>query len=95
MTDIVKKATIRNVAFWVCLCLSIGLIVAGFCVPPTGEVDGSVLTACGILFAFATLWVVWNAMKMGVDAKLIHGNTSLMVGDLNNNTTTEDYENNQ
>lgn len=83
MTEIVKRATIRNIAFWVCLAISITLIVAGFCVPPTGEIDGSVLTADGILFAYATLWVVWNAMKMGVDAKLIHGKTSLTVGDIN------------
>ena len=83
MTDIVKKATIRNVAFWVCLCISIGLIVAGFIVPPSGEIDGSVLTGVGELFAFATLWTVWNAIKMGVDAKLIHGNTTVMVGDMN------------
>lgn len=88
MTDIVKKATIRNAPFWVCLAISIGLIIAGFVVPPTGEIDGSVLTATGILFAFATLWVVWNAMKLGVDAKLIHGNTTLAIGDLDNQPTT-------
>lgn len=83
MTDIVKKATIRNAAFWICLCISIGLIIAGFVVPPSGEIDGSVLTGVGELFAFATLWTVWNAIRMGVDAKLIHGNTTVMVGDMN------------
>lgn len=92
MTDIVKKATVRNIPFWVCLAISVGLIIAGFVVPPTGEIDGSVLTATGILFAFATLWVVWNAMKMGVDAKLIHGNTTLTVGDINATPTPQDDE---
>ena len=83
MSDVYKSATIKNPAFWVCLSLSIALIVAGFCVPPHGEIDGSVLTACGILFAFATLETVHIAIKKGVDAKVKHGNTELTVGDLN------------
>lgn len=84
MTEIVKNATMRNPAFWVCLSLSIGLIVAGFCVPPHGEIDGSVLTACGILFGFATLEVVHIAIRKGVDAKVKHGSTEVTLGDLNN-----------
>ena len=83
MSEVYKSATIKNPAFWVCLSLSIALIVAGFCVPPHGEIDGSVLTACGILFAFATLETVHIAIKKGVDAKVKHGNTELTVGDLN------------
>ena len=83
MSETYKRATIKNPAFWVCLSLSIGLIVAGFCVPPHGEIDGSVLTACGILFGFATLEVVHIAIRKGVDAKVRHGQTELTVGDLN------------
>ena len=83
MSEVYKSATVKNPAFWVCLSLSIALIVAGFCVPPHGEIDGSVLTACGILFAFATLETVHIAIKKGVDAKVKHGNTELTVGDLN------------
>lgn len=79
----------RNPAFWVCLSLSIGLIVAGFCVPPHGEIDGSVLTACGILFAFATLETVHIAIRKGVDAKVKHGQTELTVGDLNKDKTED------
>ena len=83
MSETYKRATIKNPAFWVCLSLSIALIVAGFCVPPHGEIDGSVLTACGILFGFATLETVHIALKKGVDAKVRHGQTELTVGDLN------------
>ncbi len=93
MPEVYKSATIKNPAFWVCLSLSIALIVAGFCVPPHGEIDGSVLTACGILFAFATLETVHIAIKKGVDAKVKHGNTELTVGDLNSDKTQDDdYE---
>ena len=84
MTEIVRQATMKNPAFWVCLSLSIGLIVAGFCVPPHGEIDGSVLTACGILFGFATLEVVHITIRKGVDAKVKHGQTEVTLGDLNN-----------
>ena len=89
MSEIYKKATIKNPAFWVCLSLSIGLIVAGFCVPPHGEIDGSVLTACGILFAFATLETVHIAIRKGVDAKVKHGQTEVTVGDLNKDKTED------
>lgn len=83
MTDIVKKATVKNPAFWVCLTISIGLVVGGFFTPPMAEISGSVLTAVGELFAFATLEVVYHAIKMGVDAKVKHGNTEVTIGDLN------------
>ena len=59
--------------------------------PPHGEIDGSVLTACGILFGFATLEVVHIAIRKGVDAKVRHGQTELTVGDLNKEKQDE-YE---
>jgi len=83
MSEAYKSATIKNPAFWVCLTITVGLFVAGFCVPPQGEIDGSILMAGGILFAFATLETVHIAIKKGVDAKVKHGNTELTVGDLN------------
>lgn len=83
MSEVYKRATIKNPAFWVCLTIAVGLFVAGFCVPPHGEIDGSVLTACGILFAFATLETVHIALRKGVDAKVKHGQTELTIGDLN------------
>ena len=89
MSETYKRATIKNPAFWVCLSLSIGLIVAGFCVPPHGEIDGSVLSACGILFAFATLETVHIAIRKGVDAKVKHVQTELTVGDLNKDKTAD------
>lgn len=86
MGTIIKQATFGNSIFWVCFVLCAGLIIAGFCVPPMGSVDGSVLTAVGELFAFPTLWTVWHAIDKGIDAKLTHGNTSVQIGDLNNTT---------
>ena len=92
MSETYKCATIKNPAFWVCLTITIGLFVAGFCVPPHGEIDGSILTAGSILFAFATLEAVHVAIKKGVDAKVKHGKTELAVGDFNKDKNENDYE---
>lgn len=92
MSEVYKSATVRNPAFWVCLTITIGLFVAGFCVPPHGEIDGSLLTAGGILFAFATLETVHVALKKGVDAKVKHGQTELTVGDMNKDKEDNDTE---
>lgn len=83
MAEVVKSATMRNPAFWVCLSISIALVVAGFLVPPTGKIDGSVLTAVGELFGFATLEIVLIAIRKGVDATLRHGKTEVAIGDMN------------
>lgn len=50
-----KEATKKGIAFWLTLVTSIGLVIAGFCVPPTGIIDGSVLKSVGLLLGFATL----------------------------------------
>ena len=44
-----------DVVFWIAFIVSIGLIVGGFFVPPVGVIDGTVLTATGILSAFVEL----------------------------------------
>ena len=71
-----------KVVFVCCLVVAIGLIVGGFVVPPTGVIDGSVLTAVGELFAFAALSVGANAIRLGYDLKFIKGDTTI---NLNNN----------
>ena len=57
-----------------------------------GVIDGSVLRAVGEIFAYATLWVVWSAIKSGIDARLTHGNTKIEFGDLNK-TEVDNEEN--
>lgn len=49
---------------------SIILIGAGFAVPPLGIIDGSVLTATGILAAFGALFEGGHAIDKGLDVKL-------------------------
>ena len=51
-------------------CTSIGLIVAGFCVPPMGIIDGSVLIGTGELAGFAALFETGHAINKGLDARV-------------------------
>ncbi len=92
MAEQIKNGTLRNPVFWVCFVVSAVLIIAGFIVPPIGHIDGTVLTAVGELFGYPTLWVVWQAIRKGVDAKLQHGKTSVTVGNLNDDPAPPQFE---
>lgn len=83
MGKVLKKCISGNTWFYIFSIAAIGLLVASFIVPPTGVIDPSVLGATGEIFAFAALGAVIKAIDKGVDAKVQRGNTTLVVGDLN------------
>jgi hypothetical protein len=75
-----EKKQLRNrIEFWLCLATTIGLFVGGFFVPPTGVIDGSLLSAAGILFGFATLAQVPVIIGSAKTAKITHGDTTIEV----------------
>lgn len=78
MTKKVSKTTATLLA--ALTIVTVALLVASFIVPPTGKIDPSALSAAGEIFAFATLWVVREAIKEGMSIKAQHGNTSIEVG---------------
>jgi len=57
--------------FFINLGVSIALIVGGFIIPPTGIIDGSVLTAVGLLLMFAVLAQVPSFLKAVNEGKRI------------------------
>ena len=67
--------------FFVCLGVTIGLFIGGFFCPPMGVIDGSVLTAGGILCGFATLAVAGQNLANGKDVVFHHGETEVTIGD--------------
>lgn len=73
--------TSTTVALLACITSTVGLFVASFIVPPTGVIDGSVLRAGSLLFAFGSLAVLREAIREGIGAKLTHGNTTLEIRD--------------
>lgn len=73
---------------WICLIISLGLLVGSFFCPPMGIIDGSVLAAVGEIFAFATLFKLPNIIESIKDGKSItisHGDTSLSIEDKGEN----------
>lgn len=73
----------KTIPFWICLIFSIGLVVGGFFVPPMGQIDGSVLTAVGMLFAFAVLAQIPTILDAAGYAKISSGNTTIEISNDN------------
>lgn len=74
-----QKCKACKIAFLVAFGVSIALIIAGFCVPPQGVIDGSVLKAVGELFAFAALAFGGHAITLGYDLKVQKGDTTVAI----------------
>lgn len=67
----------KGIPFWICLLCTIALLVAGFIVPPTGIVDGSVLTSSAILFGFATLSQIPVIIQVAGYVKMTKGDMTI------------------
>lgn len=65
--------------FYITFVLSVALIVGGFFCPPIGKIDGSVLTAVGLLILFATIEKIPEAVKAGKSIKVQKGDFSAEV----------------
>lgn len=66
--------------FYLNLGISIALMVGGFLLPPTGVIDGSVLTAVGLLLMFAVIAQVpkiLEAVQKGQSIKLQKGDMTV------------------
>ena len=75
-----ERKSLRNrIEFWICLITSIGLLVGGFFVPPTGVIDGSVLQGVGLLLGFGTLAQLPVVLSSDKTKKITHGDTSIEV----------------
>ena len=60
--------------------LSVLLLVGGFFTPPLGVIDGSVLSAVGLLLLFAVIDQIPEAIKAGRSIRLQKGDFSAEVG---------------
>ena len=74
-----KKLHKKTIPFWICLIVSVGLLIGGFFVPPMGVVDGSVLTGVGLLIVFALLAQLPTILESAGYAKITAGNTTIEI----------------
>lgn len=77
------KIKFEKITFSLCLMVSIGLIVGGFLVPPTGIIDGSVLKAVGLLVLFAVIDMIPKILAAEKNIKISKGDMSIDVNDGN------------
>lgn len=66
-----------RVSFYICLFVSIFLLVFSFFTPPKFIIDQSVIIACSELWAFAALGVAVHAVHKGSDIHLKRGETEV------------------
>ena len=78
-----SKINYNKISFTLCLVVSIGLIVGGFLVPPTGVIDGSVLKAVGMLVLFAVIDMIPKILAAEKNIKISKGDMSIEVNDGN------------
>lgn len=80
------------IAFWVCLVISIFLMIGSALTPPQFIIDQSIFKAVSWLFGFAALAQVPAIVQSGKTAILRHGHTTLTVGDKKEKEVTEDQQ---
>lgn len=72
-----KKILKKGLPFIICLLASLGLGIAGFCVPPTGVIDGSVLKFASLLFGFATIDRIPDIIAVVGNIKVTKGDMTI------------------
>ena len=78
-SDSARTFWLSRLTFAICFFVSVGLIIGGFFVPPMGVIDGSVLTAVGVLLLFPTLLYGFRAVELGMRVKFQKGETSVSI----------------
>ena len=68
-----------NVFFWFFSIIGVILMIAGFILPPMGQIDNSVLVGVGEIDGIIALGTVIKALDRGVDVTAQHNNTSISI----------------
>ena len=77
-----------KVVFLLCLFTSIILLTISFLIPPTGQIDPSVIGAVGEIFGFSSLAVVIVALGRGTDVTFHKDNIDISL----NNPDSKDED---
>jgi hypothetical protein len=78
----IKKISIGDLINFVCFVISIALAIVGFILPPTGEIDNSVLICIGELGFFSTVSRIpelIRALKNGASVDLSFGDKQIHI----------------
>lgn len=76
-----RKSKTSIISFFICLGISIILMIGSAIVPPPFVIDESIFKCVGWLFAFAALGQLPAILDADKWAKITHGQTTVVVGD--------------
>lgn len=79
MGEIIKKATIKNLWFWVFGITAILLMIVSLILPPVGAISPTVIQACSELLGFATLGVIIYGLDKGIDTKIKYKDAEIQI----------------
>lgn len=65
--------------FYICLGVSLTLLVSAFFIPPTAEISSSVIAAVGEIFLWPVLGTVLVAIEKGSDVKITKGDATIHI----------------
>ena len=79
MKDFYTQYILHNLPFHILTGIAIALIIISFVLPPTGEIDPSVLKGVGEIFGFLSLYTVVLAIEKGTGASFRKGDVELEI----------------
>lgn len=77
-------------AFFICMSITIGLLIGGFIIPPTGEIDESVFKGCFIISIYPTLFTAFICILRGLHVRYDIKEGKLTVNTKKDETTAEE-----
>ncbi len=83
-----KEIITYFIPVWICSLTAIILFIVGFFMPPTGVIDGSVLSAAGEITAIIAVLEIPHCIEKGKSVSLKHNNTELHI-----DSNKKDHEN--
>jgi hypothetical protein len=93
MKENTKNILLTFCPVWLCSIIALGLIVAGFFVPPIGIIDGSVIQAVGEIIGIIAILELPQCIEKFDNITFKHRNTEINLkdedGDENNSVNIE------
>ena len=85
MKNSTKNILLTFCPVWLCSIIALGLIVAGFFVPPVGVIDGSVIQAVGEIIGIIAILEVPHCLEKMSHIQFKHNNTEINLSQDNEN----------
>lgn len=79
MKEFYKNYLENNLFFWIFSIIGIVMMIAGFLLPPMGQIDNSVLIGVGEIDGLIAIGAVIKAIDRGSSASITHNGTSVTI----------------